>query len=86
MEIEAIIEEKIRERKKAKGKLRGVQNRRMELGQPKRKKMDTRTVGRHGSEEEIEPREDNKAKEIAFTTSFFLHQIRLLLSLLSKSA
>ena len=35
---EATIEEKIRERKKVKNKARGSQNRRMELGQLKRKR------------------------------------------------
>ena len=39
MEKEATIEEKIRIRKKEKAKKRGDMNRRMEPGQPKRKKQ-----------------------------------------------
>ena len=55
---EATIEEKIRERKKVKNKARGSQNRRMELGQPKRKRM------RMGEDINKETGEDSKEDKI----------------------
>ena len=46
MEKEAIIEEKIRIRKKRKAKIRAEMNRRMEQGQPRRKRMKLGVEGR----------------------------------------
>jgi hypothetical protein len=62
MEKEASIEEKIRERKKAKSKARGEQNRRMEPGQPSKKRM---RLDREGRQEERTEKQD---KEILTTT------------------